>query len=419
MPKTAATRRRADASDSAPGALWSRNFLLFFTARAVAKLGDMMLPVALAAGLVAHGYGASAVGGALAAFTACFAGFVIFGGVIADRFNPQRLMIGADVVRIGTQSLMAVMFFTGRVALWEVCAIGAVNGIAAAVFQPGVATTIPRIAADVQGANGSIRVAEATMTLAGPVLAGMLVGFASVGTVFVAHAGTYLASAVCLLLLRLGPMLREQPAQPSTFRADLVEGWREFRSRTWMWGVIVIWCSHMLLAWGPTIPLVATDVVQEHGAGAYGLINSALGAGMIVGGLLGMRLRPRHPLRAGGFAIAGMALQALAVGLGMPVPWIAAAMVVTGAGNAFWGVMWTTSVLTQVPAPVLSRIHAYEVAGSVAMLPVGQALAGPAAGLFGVREVLLANAVMAVVTSVALVSVRAIRNLERVPQSAG
>src|SRR5689334_670069 len=132
------------ASEAAVPAVWSRDFALFFVARAVAALGDTMLPVALAAGLLEHGYGAGAVGLAMASTAAAFAGLVVFGGVIADRFSTRRLMIGADLVRLGSQSLAAGLFFTGHVVLWQVCAIGVVNGVAGAVFQPGVASTVPR-----------------------------------------------------------------------------------------------------------------------------------------------------------------------------------------------------------------------------------------------------------------------------------
>jgi hypothetical protein len=77
----------------------------------------------------------------------------------------------------------------------------------------------------------------------------------------------------------------------------------------------------------------------------------------------------------------------------------------------FWGVMWATSVQTQVPARILNRMHAYEVAGSLSMMPAGQALAGPAAGLLGARAVLCAGAVTALAVSAALLSVPAIRGL--------
>ncbi|MEU8989080.1 MFS transporter [Streptomyces sp. NPDC048558] len=397
--------------------VWSRDFGLFFVARAVAQLGDTMLPVALAAGLLQHGYGAGAVGLALAATSAAFAGLIVFGGVIADRFSTRRLMIGADLVRLGTQSLATVLFFTGHVVLWQICAIGFVNGAAGAVFQPGVAGTVPRLAADVQGANGAIRVAEAVAQLAGPALAGVLVGFASPGGVFAAHATTYAVSALCLLLLRLPPLVRPPGGGAGrgtrAFRADLAEGWREFRSRTWLWGVIVIWCVYMIAVWGPTVPLVATEVVHQHGPRAYGLINSALGAGTVVGGLLALRLRPRRMLRAGAIALFAFAGFPMTVGAGLGVAAMAAGAAVAGAGTAFWSVMWATSVQTQVPADVLNRIHAYDVAGSLAMMPVGQALAGPAAATIGTDHVLLVAGGMSLVVVAALLTVRPIRDLVR------
>ncbi|MFJ6572736.1 MFS transporter [Streptomyces sp. NPDC091292] len=394
--------------------MWTRDFGLFFTARAVAKLGDTMLPVALAAGLLQHGYGAGAVGLAMAASVACFAGLVIFGGVFADRFSTRLLMIGADLVRLVSQALAAAFFFTGHVVLWEICVIGAVNGAASAIFQPGVASTVPRLAADVQAANGAIRVAESAAQLAGPALAGLLVAFSSAGGVFAAHAGTYALSALCLIVLRLPPAAPGTQARTSGFRADLVEGWREFRARTWLWGVIAIWCVYMIAVWGPTVPLVATLVIQEHGPSAYGLVNSALGAGTVVGGLIALRLRPRYMLRAGAIALFSFAAFPASVGAQLGVEAMAAGAAIAGAGMSFWGVMWATSVQTQVPPDVLNRIHAYDVAGSLAMMPVGQALAGPAAQWVGAERVLLFGGVMTLLVAAALLAVPAIRGLVRV-----
>ncbi|MFC9842105.1 MFS transporter [Streptomyces sp. NPDC060223] len=407
--------RRGPAAERAPRSVWSRDFALFFVARALARLGDTILPVALAAGLLQYGYGVGAVGLAMAASAAPFAGLVIFGGVIADRFSTRKLMIGADLVRLVTQALTAGLFFAGHVVLWQICLIGAVNGVAGAVFQPGVASTVPRLATDVQGANGAIRIAESAAQLAGPALAGLLVAFASAGAVFAAHAGTYALSALCLLLLRLPPAAPGGHVRHgSTFRAELAEGWREFRSRTWLWGVIVIWCVYMIFCWGPTVPLVATEVVQQYGPRTYGLINSALGAGTVIGGLIALRLRPRRMLRVGSVALFAFACFPASVGAGLGVAAMSAGAVIAGAGLSVWGVMWATSVQTQVAPDVLNRIHAYDVAGSLAMMPVGQALAGPAATVLGADNVLLVAGVMTLVAATALLSVPAIRDLVRV-----
>lgn len=405
----------AAATPAARSPLWSADFRLYFTARSVAMLGDSMLPVALSAGLLSYGYSAGDIGLVMAAATACFAGFVVFGGVFADRFDARALMIGADLVRVVTQSLAAVLFLAHHVRLWEIVVIAVVNGTCGAMFQPGVASTVVRVASDVQGANGVTRTAESVAGLAGPALAGVLVGFSSAGTVFAVHAATYLTSALCLIGLRLTPPPPREAAATSTFRTDLVEGWREFRARTWMWGVIVIWMGYMVFVAGPYVPLSAGRIIPAHGAGAYGAVESALGAGTAAGALLAMRIRARHPLRAGSLALFAVCLMPLSVGFSFPVPVIAAFVLAGGAGWAYWGVNWATSVQTQVPGDILNRIHAYEVAGSVAMLPVGQALAGPAASAFGARHVLQAGAVMSLVVCVLLLSVPAIRNLRRAP----
>ena len=216
-------------------------------------LGDSMLPVALSAGLLQHGYGAGDIGYAMASFTACFAGLVVFGGVFADRFSARGLMIGADLVRVGTQSLAAWLFFSGHVVLWQICLIGAVNGVAGAMFQPGVASTVPQVARDVQEANGVVRVAESLMALAGPALAGVLVALHLLGRGVRRRCRHVRGQR---RLPAAAPAARARCAEPggaaerSSFRADLVEGWREFRARTWMWSVIVVWMGFVILVMG-------------------------------------------------------------------------------------------------------------------------------------------------------------------------
>ncbi|MFG1812003.1 MFS transporter [Streptomyces sp. NPDC049040] len=423
-PVTSSAPRSGQAAAPAPapsahrpaaGPLWSADFRLYFTARSVAMLGDTMLPVALSAGLLSYGYSVGDIGLVMAATSACFAGFVIFGGVLADRFDARAMMIGSDLIRVCTQSTAAFLFLTHSVRLWEVLVIGVVNGTCAATFQPGVASTVVRVAHDVQGANAVTRTAESAAGLAGPALAGALVGFTSPGPVFAVHAATYLTSALCLIALRLPPAAPRAAGTGAgtTFRADLGEGWREFRARTWMWSVILVWMVYTLCVMGPFTPLAAGEIIPEHGAGAYGLVNSALGAGTAAGALLAMRLRADRPLRAGSFGILLFALMPVSVGLDLPLPGLCGCVFAAGIGGAFWGVNWATSVQTQVPGDILNRIHAYEVAGSVAMYPVGQSIAGPAAAAFGARHVLQAGGAIALCVGGTLLCIPAVRGLRR------
>ncbi|WP_431679986.1 MFS transporter [Kitasatospora sp. KL5] len=402
----------APAPPTAGPAIWTRNFRLYFTARSSGLLSDAMLPVAVAAGLIGAGHPLGSVGYAMAFLMAPFAGLVLVGGVLADRFTARRLMITADLVNLATRVLMAWLFFTGVDRLWQLYALLALAGTAAAMFQPGAASTVPLTARDVHGANGVLRTSEALTALLGPAVAGLLAGAAATGWVMVLAACAYALSACCLLALRLGPA----PAPPpgNSLWRNLVEGWHEFRSRTWMWGVIVIWFFYSALSFGPLLPVAAGLLVPEHGSTAYGVLNAVFGAGTVLGGLLGIRIRPRHPLRGGALAMLAFPLTPLGIALGLPLPVLAACFLVTGVGVTFWGVMWATNVQTQVPAEVLNRIHAYEVAGSVCMAPVGSALAGPASEAFGPRAVLLAGAAVAVLVVATLLLVRPIRDLRQV-----
>ncbi|WP_374115698.1 MFS transporter [Streptomyces sp. NK15101] len=397
----------------APTTLWNRNFRLFFVARGVAVLGEGMVPVAFAAGLLGAGHPGSTVGYALGGWTAAFALFVLFGGVLADRFTARRMMILADLLRLPGAAVLAVSFTLGGPPLWAVYALSVLSGVGAALFQPGVASTIPRIAPDVQRANAVLRVVEALMTMAGPAAAGLLVAVWNAGAAFAVNGATFAVSAVCFLLMRLPPIPSDSVPRAS-LGAELAGGWREFRARSWLWGVISIWTVYGLTVAGPMVPLTASLVTEEHGAAAYGVLMAVNGAGSAVGGLLAIRLRPRRPLAAGAVALLGLPVSLALLGTGAPVGVLGAGQFVGGAAFAFWLVMWSTSVQTHVPQEALNRMHAYDVAGSLLMMGVGRTLSGPVAAAVGTEEVLLTGAGIAVLVVAALLVARPIRTLPRI-----
>ena len=199
--------------------------------------------------------------------------------------------------------------------------------------------------------------------------------------------------------------------------AELIGGWREFKARPWLWGVIAVWSVYGITVLGPITPLEAVVVTERHSSAMFGLMMTVNGAGSVVGGLIAMRLRPRRPLYAGTFALFGVIANVLVLAYDVSVPVLAAGFLVGGVSLAFWLVMWSTTVQTQIPNEALNRLHAYDVAGSLIMLAVGRALAGPVAEAVGTREVLVAGAVINIGVCAVLLGVRAIRNLQRVGAS--
>ncbi|CDR01812.1 major facilitator superfamily MFS_1 [Streptomyces iranensis] len=399
---------------SSDPSLWTADFRLFFTARTTSLLGDAMLPVAITAAVIRAGYGASGVGYALAALVAPFAALIIFGGVLSDRLGARRLMVVSDTARLCSQAVLALLFLLGTPQLWQILVLLALIGAGSAIFQPGVASITPRIAQDVQKANATLRISESVTAVIGPSLAGLLLAISSPATVVALDALTYGVSGACLVLLHSVPMGPAARDGESSFRADLVEGWREFRARTWLWSVIVVFMLWQLAGAGPTMTLGNSTLVTDYGTSTFGLVMSSLGAGSVLGGIVAIRFRPRYPLRAGALSMILWALMPLGVALGLPAPLIAGCYGVSGVGMAFWIVMFHTSVQTHIPQDVLGRVHAYDAAGSLVMKPVGQALAGPLAVVAGTVPLLCVSATMALVACALLLAIPAVRGLKRV-----
>ncbi|MEV6200337.1 MFS transporter [Streptomyces sp. NPDC051771] len=410
-----------------PSSPWrSPRFRLFFTARSASLLADGMLMVSVTTSVLGAGFGATGVGYALAAWMAPIVVLILFGGVLADRFTPQVMMVGADAVRVVTMLVMAALFAGGGVRLWQIMALMGVSGAATAMFQPGLASIVPRVAEDIQRANALLRISESMATLIGPGLAGFLVAYWDLAGSFVVIAAAYAVSAGGLLpLRRLAAGGAEKSGEEEGGAGGAVDetddpmwrrlatGWHEFRSRTWLWGVISLWAVYGLFVFGPSLPLGAALLTEQHGATGYGWIASADGLGTIIGGLLGMRVRPRRPLVAGVCAMFFFALNPLAPALGWNFTLTAVTGMVAGCGFAFWGVMWATSVQSHIPLAVLSRVSAYDIAGSIMVIPLGRALAGPVAESFGADRVLLFSSAVSFVLLGAMLCVPAIRGLTR------
>lgn len=411
--------------------LWDRRFALYFTARAVSLVGDAMMPVATALAVGAL-HGISGVGLVLGTWTATVVALVLFGGVLADRLGARRMMVAADLARVVTQGVLAAAFLAGPPPLWLLVTLAALAGAATAMFQPGVNGIVPLITRDPQRANATLKVADALAQLLGPALAGLLVTLAGAATVYTVDAATFLVSALCLALIRLAPPAARPAAGPGTgtgtglrtpaldaLRRDLRQGWHEFRARTWMWAVILIWVGYGVLLFGPLVPLGSAVIESHHGPNGYGLAVSFLGVGTVGGGLLALRVRPARPLAAGTAAMAVYTVLPLAVALTADLPTLLAAHVLGGAAWAFWSVMWATSVQTHTPPAVLNRVTAYELAGSVAGIALGQILTGPATTLAAPRDLLLVSTAACLAGCVALVATPAIRTLRSVTAAHG
>jgi MFS family permease len=390
-----------------------RDFRLLLSGQATSTIGDRIVFVALA--LYVTGVGSpSDVGIVLACHALPLVAFLLIGGVWADRLPRHKVMVATDLIRFALHALLAALIFTGEVQIWAIALIEAAFGTAEAFFRPAYTGLVPQTVPEqeIQPAKAAFGAVETVAEFAGPALATALVLGIGPGYAFALDAATFLVSAAFLVQLR--PRERGAPATRTTVLGELREGWSEVRSRSWVWVIILVFSLGLLTSFGPWMTLGPTISIEHYDTRAvYGILVSVMGAGTVVGALIGFRWRPRHPMRTGMlFALPWPAAMG-AFALGLPVALLVPVFFLDGIGVALFGIWWETALAQRVPPHVLSRVTAYDWMGSLALLPLGYLLAGPLGEELGAVEVLAGGSVLALVALVSSFLVRDVRTLAR------
>ena len=235
------------------------------------------------------------------------------------------------------------------------------------------------------------------------------------GWAFLLDAATFVVSALFLARVRTSGA----PADPSerrTMLAELAEGYREVRTRAWLWVTVAVFALAVPLGYAPLYVLGPTVAEETYDAPAvFGVVTAAYGAGALAGALIGFRWRPRAP-DAGGLPrhrrLAGRDRELRARGARSRS--CCRSTFATGIGFALFDVFWNTTMAEQIPPHALSRASAWEWMGSLALLPVGFLAAGPLAEATSTETVLVGGAILtATVLALGLVP-RETRTLRRV-----
>ncbi len=383
------------------GVLRHRDFRNLFLGQSASAVGDQVVIVALALYITQRTGSATDLGVVLAAQALPMIALVLFGGVWADRMARQRIMIAADLVRASLHGVLAALILTGGASVAAMVIIEALFGAARAFFQPAYTGLLPQTIPETQAqeARALSSITANLAILVGPALGTGLVVWLGAGEAFAVDAATFVLSAVLLARVRARPRgwAGVEPA-PGSVVHDLRAGWREVASRPWVWVTISAFTGAVLCAyaqWYALAPIVARDVYG--GASRFGVLESVAGGGAVIGALLGIRWRPARPMLAGLLLTLFWPLQSIAFALAGPLAAVIALAFLAGVGFSLFEVWWETALVRHIPPYALSRVSAYDWMGSLALLPVGFAVAGPLAAALGARTVLGVGAAMAFV----------------------
>ena len=395
------------------GPLAHREFRLLFAGESVSLVGSAFAPVALAFAIFELTGSATDLGLVLAAAWLPQIAFVLLGGVVADRLPRSLVLVGSNVASGAAQATVAVLLLTGNAELWHLLVTQVVRGSATAFFMPAIHSLVPDTVPGslLQQANAAIGFSFSLTAIVGSGLGGALVAVAGPGWAFAFDATTYFASAAVLAAMR-------RPGRADLGDRNLVrelrEGWGEFRARTWVW-TFVAGSGVLNLVWmasaGVLIPLVSTASLG--GAAALGALIAGRSAGVLVGGLVALRWRPHRPLRVAALCWLGIPVSLVALALPVPLPLAVLAAVPAGAGLQLANVLWDTALQYHVPRERLARVTSYDALGSFVFIPLGYALAGPAAEQAGLSNALWGAAAISAAVALATLAPAEVRNLRR------
>jgi MFS family permease len=392
-----------------------RDFRNLWLGQSASAIGDAVVIVAIALYVTELTDDPTKVGIVLAAYLLPLIAFLLIGGVWADRLPRERVMIAADVARAGLHTLLAVLIFTGAVEIWQIVVIEACYGTAQAFFQPAYTGIVPRTVppGEVQQAQALSSLTLNLAELTGPAIATALVLGAGAGWAFLLDAGTFAVSAALLLRVRTAgtaPAAEER----GTVLGELKEGFREVSSRPWLWVTVVVFSLAVPVGYAPLFVLGPTIAEETYDSAAvFGIVTAAYGAGALAGALIGLRWRPRHPMRAAFLVVAVWPLMLVSFAAGAPVALVLALSVATGTGFALFEVLWDTTMAERIPPHALSRASAWEWMGSLALLPFGYLLAGPAAEATSPETVMVTGAILTAIALAAGLLPRDTRMLRR------
>ncbi|WP_394435717.1 MFS transporter [Streptomyces sp. SGAir0957] len=391
-----------------------KNYTLLAVASFITTLGAHGALIASTFAVLDAGGDGGDVGLVAAARTLFLVVFLLVGGAVADRLPRHHVMVAANGLNFLSQGAFALLVLHGDPQLWQMLALSALGGTGQAFFNPAAEGMLM---ASVSGEQASRAFALFRMGMSGAAVGGAALGGAMVaavgpGWVLAFDAAAFAVAGGLRMFLDVGRIAPRVPG--SGLLSDMRDGWKEFVGRPWLWTIVAQFSVVVAVVGAAESvfgPLVARD--ELGGAGPWGIALGAFGVGTILGGLLMMRWKPQRLLFAATLSVFSLALPSAALAVPVPLGVLIAVMFVSGVTIEIFGVSWITALHQEIPEDKLSRVSAYDWFGSVAMVPLATALAGPAESAFGRTGSLWGCAALVVLATTAVLFVPDVRNLRR------
>jgi MFS transporter, DHA3 family, macrolide efflux protein len=368
-----------------------------WTAQVVSVFGDFLAIFAVLS-YVSFNLGASAAKVTLisVAFMVPFGLIGPIAGVFVDRWNVKRTMIASDLIRA---VLVLALVFAG--SLWQIYAILFLLSTVSTFFVPAQSVTLRTIVPreGLLAANALVQQAFQVMRIISPALAGAIVAWVGASACYYLDTITFIVSAsiIATLVIAREPVVPSKDSHPlKAVLDDLLAGVKFIFTHETISFVILAMAAGMFAVscFGPLIAVYVRDELHATSL-AFGIINSMIGVGMIVGTLFISRFAKETSkthlalwglFTMGAFVVVLAAFKTLAAA--------AVGMLGIGIGVIFVIVAAQTLMQGLTPMQMIGRVSAsFMSVLSIAQL-VGLVISGSLAQTLGTRNLFFASAAL-------------------------
>ena len=373
-----------------------------------------MSPIALAFGILNLPNGdANMLGLVLGSTTVAMLIMSPFGGVLADKFGRVKAVAFADLMASAGLFVQVAFFATGEVPLIVLLLVNINFGLMWGIFWPAMSGVLPALVPDehLQGTNSVNNFFSNGAIILGAAVGGIIVAGWGPTWALAIDAATFTIGGIVLLTFR-----HVSPASAQTENTmldDLVHGWKIFISFRWI-VIGVFGFSFIILAWaaGENIlgPLIALK--EFNGAKSWSLVLTAEGIGLLLGSIIGLKIKLKYPLRFLLLISFSISLYMWSMAKPQSIWFIAFCALLWGITLDLWITIWSTAMAREVPREALSRVSSFDAMGTMLLRPVGLAIAGPLSMAIGISDTLHFFAIFTAVLIVAMLATPVMRNMQ-------
>jgi MFS family permease len=337
-----------------------------------------------------------------------------FAGLLADRYRRERVLLGSLLARVVLISAAAACVFLD-VAPAVVYALAVAAAIVTTPFRSAQAALTPSLArspAELTAANAVASTIESLAIFVGPALAGLLLGVTSTGTVFVVNVGFAIAGALFVVRISAPKVERRRELEAATIASEALAGFRTLSREPSLRLLVALFTAQTFVAGAVQVYLVVSAIeLLDLGDAGVGYLNTALGVGALLGGVLAFSLagaRRLSPPFMLGIVLWGAPL--ILLGLWPSVVLALILLAVLGIGNSLVDVAAFTLVQRAVPDEVLARVFGVIQMLWLGSVGVGAIVAPVLIGWLGLEGALIATG--AALPALVLVSARQLARID-------